>query len=419
MADIAPAPLTASSKPRAPRPANVPSQRVVEFDMFDPPGLQEGLHSAWKRLQDPSLPDLVWTPYNGGHWIATRGKLIKQMFLDHEHFSSECPFLPREAGEQYSFIPTSMDPPQQRPFRRVLNEGIGPKVVDRVKDAIEQLSRTLIADIRNQGRCDFTREYAEIFPIHIFLMIVDLPVKDAARLKYIGDQMTRPDGSMSMAEAIRAFFDYLSPFIDERMRTPGEDAISIIVHSEVNGRPLSKDEALNVCGLVLLAGLDTVVNFLSFSLHYLATHPVERQMLVDDPELIPAATEELLRRFGLVSDARLIKQAIHVDGVLLQAGDMVALPTLLFGLDEREHGCPMHVDFNRADKSHITFGHGVHHCAGAHLARLEVQTTLREWLRQIPDFEIAAGAEIGYQSGIVGAMTRLPLVWATPAAILS
>lgn len=411
MADFSPS--STLSKPQTPRPANVPIQRVVEFDMFNPPGLQDGLHLAWKRLQEAGLPDLVWTPYNGGHWIATRGQLIKQMFLDHEHFSSECPFLPKEAGEQYSFIPTSMDPPQQRPYRRVLNEGIGPKVVARVKDAIEQLSCTLIDGIRRQGSCDFTREYAEIFPIHIFLMMVDLPIKDAAHLKYIGDQMTRPDGSMSMAEAIRQFFDYLSPFIDERMRNPGEDAISVIVHSKVEGRALTKDEALNVCGLVLLAGLDTVVNFLSFSLHYLATHPVERQQLVDEPELIPAATEELLRRFGLVSDARLIKKAIEVDDVQLVPGDMVALPTLLFGLDDREHGCPMHVDFARADKSHITFGHGVHHCAGAHLARLEVQTTLREWLRQIPDFEVAADAAIGYQSGIVGAMTSLPLVWST------
>lgn len=400
-------------KPQTSRPANVPEERVVEFDMFNPPGLQDGLHLAWKRLQDAGLPDLVWSPYNGGHWIATRGQLIKQMFLDHEHFSSECPFLPKEAGEQYSFIPTSMDPPQQRPYRRVLNEGIGPKVVARVKDAIEQLSCTLIDRLRRQGRCDFTREYAEIFPIHIFLMMVDLPIKDAAHLKYIGDQMTRPDGSMSMAQAIAQFFEYLSPFIDERMRAPGDDAISVIVHSQVEGRALTKDEALNVCGLVLLAGLDTVVNFLSFSLHYLATHPTERQQLVDDPALIPAATEELLRRFGLVSDARLIKKSIQIDGVQLEPGDMVCLPTLLFGLDDREHGCPMHVDFGREDKSHITFGHGVHHCAGAHLARLEVQTTLREWLRQIPHFEIAPDAEIGYQSGIVGAMTSLPLVWST------
>lgn len=415
MADISLSP--AATKPKTPRPANVPAQRVVEFDMFNPPGLQDGLHLAWKKLQDEGVPDLVWTPYNGGHWIATRGQLIKQMFFDHEHFSSECPFLPKEAGEQYSFIPTSMDPPQQRPYRRVLNDGIGPKVVANVKDAIEEMSCSLIERISRQGSCDFTREYAEIFPIHIFLMMVDLPIKDAAHLKYIGDQMTRPNGSMSMAEAIAQFFDYLSPVIDERMRTPGEDAISVIVHSKVEGRAISKDEALKVCGLVLLAGLDTVVNFLGFSMHYLATHPVERKQLVDDPELIPAATEELLRRFGLVSDARLIKKAIEVDGVQLEPGDMVALPTLLFGLDEREHGCPMHVDFAREDKSHITFGHGVHHCAGAHLARLEVQTTLREWLRHIPDFELAPDAEITYQSGIVGAMTSLPLVWSAADSI--
>lgn len=398
-------------KVKAPLPANVPADRVVDFDMFDPPGIDEGLHTAWKSLQAPGMADLVWTPFNGGHWIATRGKLIKEMFLDHEHFSSECPFLPKAAGEQYSFIPTSLDPPEQRPYRRVLNEGIGPKVISRIEGSIKELACKLIDDIKLRGRCDFTKEYAEIFPIHIFLMLVDLPLEDAPRLKYIGDQMTRPDGTMGMGEAIQQFFDYLSPIIDKRMREPGDDAISAIVQSKVNGRDLSKDEALKICGLVLLAGLDTVVNFLSFSMHFLAQNPAQRQLLIDDPELIPVATEELLRRFGLVADARLIKREIVVDGVQLNVGDMVALPTMLFGLDDRENACPMHVDFARKDISHITFGHGVHHCAGAHLARLEVQTTLREWLLRIPEFEIAAEADIGYQAGIVGAMTTLPLTW--------
>lgn len=411
MANIETPGTAAPTKLKTPLPANVPADRVVNFDMFNPPGITEGLHSAWKKLQDPGVADLVWTPFNGGHWIATRGKLIKEMFLDHAHFSSECPFLPKEAGEQYSFIPTSMDPPEQRPYRRVLNEGIGPKVISRIEGSIKELACQLIDDIKLKGSCDFTKEYAEVFPIHIFLMLVDLPLTDAPRLKYIGDQMTRPDGTMSMGEAIQQFFDYLSPFIDKRMREPGDDAISAIVQSKVNGRDLTKDEALKICGLVLLAGLDTVVNFLSFSLHFLAQNPQQRQLLIDDPTLIPVATEELLRRFGLVADARLIKHPIIVDGVQLNVGDMVALPTMLFGLDEREHACPMHVDFARKDINHITFGHGVHHCAGAHLARLEVQTTLREWLARIPEFEITADANIGYQAGIVGAMTSLPLTF--------
>lgn len=394
-------------------PANVPPERVVDFDMFSPPHIEQGAQEAWKHLQDPGMHDLVWTPHNGGHWIATRGSLIQQMFTDFEHFSSECPFLPREAGEQYSFIPTSMDPPEQRPYRRILNASVGPHTIDRIGEDIRKTARELIRDIRSAGSCDFTKEYAEVFPIKIFLMIVDLPLSDAPKLMYIGDQMTRPDGSMSMGEAIDLFFDYLSPFIDARMQKPGDDAISTVVQSQVNGRPITKDEALKICGLLLLAGLDTVVNFLSFTMHFLAEHPEQRRALAADPQLIPTATEELLRRFGLVSDARLIKKDITIDDVDLKSGDMVALPTMLYGLDDRKNKCPMDVDFGREEIDHITFGHGVHHCAGAHLARVEIQTTLEEWLAQIPEFEIADSSLVGYQSGIVSSMTSVPLRWTT------
>ncbi len=407
------APETIVPTPASNLPANVSPDRVVDFDMFNPPHIDQGAQEAWKHLQDPGMRDLVWTPHNGGHWIATRGSLIQQMFTDFEHFSSECPFLPREAGEQYSFIPTSMDPPEQRPYRRILNASVGPHTIDRIGDDIRETARALIGDIRTTGSCDFTKEYAEVFPIKIFLMIVDLPLSDAPKLKYIGDQMTRPDGSMSMGEAIDLFFEYLSPFIDARTENPGDDAISTVVQSQVNGRPITKDEALKICGLLLLAGLDTVVNFLSFTMHFLATHPEERRALVADPQLIPTATEELLRRFGLVSDARLIKKDITIDGVDLKAGDMVALPTMLYGLDDRKNKCPMDVDFGREEIDHITFGHGVHHCAGAHLARVEIQTTLEEWLGQIPEFEVADPSGVGFQSGIVSSMTSVPLQWTT------
>lgn len=392
-------------------PANVPADRVVDFDMYGPPFIEEGTQEAWKRLQSHSDRSLLWTPRNGGHWIAIRGDLIQHMFSDFKHFSSECPFLPREAGIEYSFIPTSMDPPEQRPYRQILNASVGPHVIDRIGEDIRSTAREIIEQIKSKGSCDFAKEYAEVFPIQVFLNIVDLPLDDAPRLKYIGDQMTRPDGTMTMGQAIDMFFDYLSPYIDERTQNPGPDAISTVVTSTVNGRPITKDEAQKICGLILLAGLDTVVNFLSFTMNFLGQNPDHRRQIAADPSIIPTATEELLRRFGVVSDARLVKKDIEIDGVTLKADDMVALPTVLYGIDDRKNKCPMDVDFARQDVTHITFGHGVHHCAGAHLARTEIQITLEEWFKAIPDFEVSDTSALGFQSGIVASMSSVPLQW--------
>lgn len=399
-------------------PTHVPANRVIDFDMYNPEGIGEGLQAAWKRLHNPGVPDLVWTPRNGGHWIATRSSLIKEMFRDYEHFSSECPFVPKEAGEQYEFIPTCMNPPQQRPYRSVISATVGASVVHALAEPIRELAISLVEEVKAAGECDFIEKYAEPFPIRVFLMLVDLPEKDAPYLKHLADQITRPDGSMSLRQASQGLFGYLSPVIDERKLKPGKDAISAVIHSKINGKDVTKDEAEKICGLLLLAGLDTVVNFLSFAMQFLAESPKHRRELVDHPELIPAATEELLRRFSLVADGRLVKDDIVVDGVQLKAGDMMLLPTMLSSLDERETVCPMNVDFHRKEIALLTFGHGPHHCAGAHLARLEVATTLREWLTRIPDFSVSRQADVKHQGGVVGAVKGLRLQWNPKVATL-
>ncbi|MGH3892114.1 MAG: cytochrome P450 [Rhodococcus qingshengii] len=391
-------------------PDNVSADRVVDFDMFAPAEIGSGLQEAWAELQRSEY-GLVWTPHNGGHWIATRGQLLKEVFENHASFSSKCPFLPKEAGEQYSFIPTSLDPPEHRPYRKVLNTAVGPGSIRRIEGDIDKIAADLIDGLVAEGKCDFTKAFAEIFPVEVFLRLVDLPSSDSAHLKYIADQMTRPDGSMTMAEATDLFFDYLGPIIDERRANPGPDAISAVVQSTVDGNPLTQDECLRICGLLLLAGLDTVVNFLSFMMQHLAENPADRKKLVDHPDLVDNAAEELLRRYGLVADARIVNGDTEMDGATLLDGDMIAVPTMLFGLDPQVATCPMDVDLNRKDPEHFTFGHGVHHCAGSYLARYEIRTTLKEWLARIPEFEVVPNEKIRHQSGIVGAVVGLPLQW--------
>ena len=408
---------TAPNRDFPPIPAHVPLDRVFQVDMYAPDGIEDGYHEAWKKLQAPEIPDLIWTPLNGGHWIATSGAWIRDIYRDPEHFSSEVIFIPKEAGGKYQMIPTRMDPPEHTPFREVLNKGLGLRSIKRIEDAVRQVAIELIDTIRPKGRCDFSAEYAQIFPIRVFMAMADLPMEDAPLLKHFASQMTRPDGATpaEMAESLdkanKGFFDYLSPVIDVRRADPGEDVISVMVNSEVNGRAMTKDEALGLISLLLLAGLDTVVNFLSFFMIFLGRNPGHLKELLADPARIPHSVEELFRRFPLVAEARMVAQDITRDGVALKRGDMVLLPTVLSGLDERENENPWTVDFNRGRIRHTTFGDGPHRCAGVHLARLEVTVTLKEWLARIPEFTLSAGARPTYHSGIVAAIENVPLEW--------
>lgn len=395
----------------AERPAHVPAQNVFDIDMYDPPEVKHGFHEAWKALQAPGVPDMVWTPRNGGHWIATRGKLVSHVLNDHACFSSRIIIVPKADGEHHRMIPTTIDPPQHRPWRLLLNSSLSPKAVREIEAGIRAVAVELIEDVRAEGDCDFISAYANVFPIRIFLRIVDLPDGDTPKLKWLTDQITRPDGSISFADTVARFHDYLGGVIDARAGRDGQDMFSRMINGLVDGRSLTRHEALQLCSQVLIAGLDTVVNFLGFAMLHLASHPDQRDRLAADPTMIPAAVEELFRRYPIVTIGREVRGDMEFGGVSLKAGEMVITPTALHGMDERANERSLDVDFDRGTREHSTFGVGNHKCPGAHLARTEVRITIEEWLARVPDFALAPAAGISFSGGIVGCVDALPLVW--------
>ncbi|MEZ5749091.1 MAG: cytochrome P450 [Caenibius sp.] len=400
------------AKPLADVPSNVPADRVVDFDIFNPPEIDEiGLHEAWVKLQQSTPHEVVWTPHNEGHWIALRGKRVRAMYRDPDHFSSHVIWLPKSEGLQYGLVPTRLDPPQHTPFREVLNNAIGITVTKEVEPIVREVAVEIIEDLAPRGSCNFTEDYAKQFPVKVFLKLLDIPYEDVADVKKWVDQMTRPDGSMSMEEVMENFFRYVDPIIDERVANPGDDLISRVVNNDIDGRPMTRAEMRGLVSLLLVAGLDTVVNALSFFMEFLARSASHRHELVENPKKIRLAVEELFRRFPVVAEARMVKVDTQVDGVTMKAGDMVCVPTILGGTDDQMNKCPMQVDFNRKDTSHVTFGDGPHICAGQHFARQEARVTIEEWLKRIPEFEIAPGSKIQHKSGIVCTVEDLPLVW--------
>lgn len=399
-------------------PANVPTSRIYDFDVYNPRGIeQDGYHQAWKRLQAPGVPDLIWTPRNGGHWIATRGALIREFLNDPDNFSARVMIVPKAAGMEHKLVPMNMDPPEHTPYRRVLNKGLGPREIRNFEAAIRAVAIELIEPFANNGHVEFCAAYSDVFPIKVFLAFSKLPLEDAPILTRFAHGMLRPEGdtpeqkSASMAAANGGFFEYIGPTVEARRASAGDDWISTIIHREVNGAPPTDYEALAMIALVLLAGLDTVVNFLPFAMEYLARHPEDVAELRTDPLKIPKHVEELLRRFPVVAQARLVTRDIVRDGVELESGDMVLVPSTLHGIDERVNPEPMRLDFSRKGGSHATFGGGAHICAGMHLANMEIIVTLQEWLARIPQFRLQPGFRIVAHSGVVADVERLELEW--------
>ncbi len=395
----------------APIPENVPKHLVVDFDYFaiDQLGMED-IQLAWATLHNG--PDIVWTPHNGGHWIATRGEDMDVMQVDHEHFSHKHNTLPKNDIDQMA-IPLGLDPPEHTPYRRAMMPTFQPRNIKKLEQVARNTARQLVAEIAPRGSCEFIGEFAKVLPINVFLGMVNLPLEHREFLLPWAEVMVRSPDTAARMEVHHKMVEYVTPYIDERMASPGDDVISMVIESDLGGRKPTREEVFGMATLLLFGGLDTVASQLGFIAHYLARNPAQRHELIAQPQIRARATEELLRRFGLPNTARVLTKDYVYKGIQLREGDMIQLPKCLYGLDDRKNADPLTVDFHRtpSEVKHAAFGGGVHICPGAVLARREIMVFMDEWLPVIPDFELDATRPAVIKSGPVNGVLELHLTW--------
>jgi cytochrome P450 len=330
-----------------------------------------------------------------------------------EYFTSEDMHL--YLGEQPQ-IPLEVDPPQHTKYRRLLNPQFVPREIEKLEPEVRGTVRELIDGFAGRGSCDFHEELATPLPSSIFLPLMGLPREDLPKFLQWRDDNVRPavePGDFEGAERIRRqasreMNEYFRAAIELRRAEPNDGLLSQIVQWKIDGEPMSERELLGMSHLLLIGGLDTVTATLDCMIAFLATHPDHRREIVDYPDRIPAAVEEMLRWLTPVMVVpRSVAQDVELRGVQLKAGDSVQLVLGAANDDEDEFG-PSEVDFARDPNRHLAFGGSHHLCLGAHLARLELRVALDEFHRRIPDYRIADGAEIHYSLGIRQA-EHLPL----------
>jgi len=393
-------------------PDHVPEHLVRDFNMYGPPGIDKDFHEAWATLlqEDESCP-LVWTQENEGHWLPTRTSIIEEILTDYSKFSSRSIILPKSHSADHGLLPTTIDPPEHHFYRKTLNHSMAPAAVNAMGDDIRDIVTSLIDGFVDKGECNFTRDFADILPMRVFLSMMNLPEDDIPQTKYWTDQLIRPDGTITFADALQNLKDYIAPYVDERMGADGTDMLSRMINTETNGRRLTRDEAIKLSIQVFIAGVDTVVNLLGFVFLFLARNEKHRLQISSGEITVSDAVEEILRRFPLVTVAREVTEDFEFHGVQLKAGDMIAAPTPLAGMDNTFTPNAVDVEFGRKQGNSLTFGRGAHTCPGKNLARVELRIAIEEWLKRIPDFHVAENSQVSFSSGIVGVVNELNLRW--------
>jgi cytochrome P450 len=321
-----------------------------------------------------------------------------------------------EIGQVRPLIPLEIDPPDHKNFRKLLDPLFSPRKVAELEPATRELVNALIDRVVDDGACNFHATVAEPLPSTVFLQMIGLPVERTREFIDLKDGIIRPPGDIAEQTAHRErvgqqIYAVIQEAIDARRDTRGDDFISLFLDAEVDGHRLTEHDVLDIGYLFFLAGLDTVTASLDCILTYLAQHPDQRQRLVDDPGIIPAAIEELMRWESPVAGViRVATEDTELSGCPIHAGDKVSVNLGSANTDERFWDDADTVDFDRAINKHIAFGAGVHRCLGSHLARMELRVCLEEWHRRIPDYELRPGLTPEYTMGLRN-VENLELVW--------
>ncbi len=303
-----------------------------------------------------------------------------------------------------------------RRLRNLVNPALAPRTVDRYRPAMRGFLEQLLADIPDDGRCEFIAGFAKPYPSLVIAEVMGAPLADAPRLHHWSNWIQRQFDATSLANerdlierAVAEFYAYADELIDARRRTRGADLITDLISAEELGDRLSHDELRNLVLNILVGGVDTSQSQLAHAVRLLAAHPDQWNALRSDPrELALAAVDEALRYEPITPfTARITISEIEHRGVTFPPGTI-----LLISAWHANRTAPEADSFDitatRRGARALTFGAGIHYCVGANLARAEMQEGLAFLAEHVSAIELDGEPEFGTPSGIYG-LESLPL----------
>ena len=342
--------------------------------------------------------------------IASSRTVVDEILRNPDVFSSNMSAF--DLKNRRPLIPLQIDPPAHRSYRKILDPLFAPQRMKLLEQPVTELVNQLIDGFVDDEQIDFAQQFSVPFPSQVFITILGLPTEELPRFlemkdgiirpqHVVGQPLGHPDTDAHQQATADSIYVYFEKLVSERESARGEDLVSHFLDAEVDGERLSNEEIVDICFLFLIAGLDTVSASLDCIFGYLAQHPEQRQHLVDHPETIPGAVEELLRwETPVMAVTRIATHDTDVGDCPVQAGEHVLALIGAANVDGEEFADADCVQWDREVNRHLAFGGGVHRCLGSHLARLELRVALREWHRRIPDYRLKPGAELDYTPGI-------------------
>lgn len=350
-----------------------------------------------------------------GFWALSRYDDVVSALHDPETFCSRFG-ITLEPGNPLPMMLTT-DPPEHTALRRLVSRAFTPRRIADLEPEIRALSTTYLDRLGESASADLIVDYAAPLPMDVISKLLGVPDGDQEQLRGWSDALLhRDEGDMDVTpagiDAAYQLYKYFSAFLAERRKHPGaDDLAAALVAAESDGEHLSDDQVVGFLFLLIIAGNETTTKLLGNCVLALQRFPSERAKVIAERGRIPDAIEEILRYEGSTQVmARTLTRDVDKHDEKMREGDKVLLLLGSGNRDERVWDRPDVYDIDRTwPTHHLAFGHGIHVCLGAALARLEMRISLEEFLARHPGYEVDEGALERVHSGNVRGYSRMPI----------
>ncbi len=382
---------------------------------------------VWDGIRAGQCP-VAHTERWGSSWMPTKYEDLFAIAQDIQHFSSRDVLVapqgppPEWDGEELPEVlrdydvgapPITSDPPVHTWARRLLLPPFSVRAIAKYEPETRELCASLIDGFIENGRADGAVDYAQQIPPRVIASMLGIPQEEAATFTewvrgFLELGLTNTD---LQSESARQIFSYLWERIQEHKENPNDDLITYLLGATVDGEPVPEPHILGTCFLMLVAGIDTTWSSIGSAIWHLAENPQDRKFIIENPDKINTAVEELLRAYSPVTMARYVAEDYQYDGCKMSEGDRVLMNFPAANRDPSKFVDPDKVLLDREVNPHIAFGVGIHRCAGSNLARMEMRVSIEEWLKRIPDFRLEEPDAVTWAGGQVRGPRTMSVVW--------
>ncbi|SHF01569.1 cytochrome P450 [Streptoalloteichus hindustanus] len=394
-----------------PAPVRYPFGEAVRLD----------LHPTYAELRERRTLLRVRVPHGDDAWLVTRHEDVRTVLTD-PRFSRAAAAGRDEARLTPLVIRTSVmgvDPPDHTRLRRLVATAFSRRGVEHLRPGITALVRRLTDDMVGQGPpVDLVRSFVTPLSGLVICDLLGVPYADRSRFRHWLEAFFSITAlpADEVAVRIEAMYGYIAELVALRRAEPTEDLLGGLVRARDRDGSCSEEELVDLANVLLLAGYHTTASQLASSLFVLLTQPEHAELLRSRPELAPRAVEELLRYVPLIAHvtfARYATEDVWLGGTLVRAGEAVLPAVPSANRDAEVFDEPDRLDLTRRHNPHLAFGHGLHHCLGASLVRVQMEVALTMLLGRFPDLALAAPPdEVPWTRGMQArSPLRLPVTW--------